>query len=69
MVFINDVFVFKRIHKKAQEKEENASFLIHKAFKNALPLCHQSFLKQTLVFICLQYKSFENTVGKRSNCS
>ena len=31
-------------------------------------LC-QSFPKQTLVFTRLQYKSFENTVGKRRNCS
>ena len=25
---------------------------------------HEPFLKQALVFTCLQYKSFENTVGK-----
>ena len=27
------------------------------------------FSKQALVFACQQYKSYENTVGKRRNCS
>ena len=26
--------------------------------------CYNNFPKQVLVFMCLQYKSFENTVGK-----
>ena len=30
---------------------------------------HQPFLMQTLVFMCLKYKSFENTVGKGKNLS
>ena len=30
---------------------------------------NQPFPKQALVFTCLQYESFENTVGKRRNCS
>ena len=29
----------------------------------------QPFAKQTLVSTSLQYKSFENTVGKGENCS
>ena len=31
-----------------------------------LLLCHKPFPKQALVFPCLQYKSSENTVGKRA---
>ena len=31
--------------------------------------CHQIVFKQALVFTCLQYKYFENTVGKGENCS
>ena len=34
-----------------------------------IPLAFYSFPKQALVFMCLQYKYLENTVGKRRNCS
>ena len=30
---------------------------------------HKPFPKQALAFMCLKYKSLENTVGKRRNCS
>ena len=43
------------------EKEKN---LVVIAF-SPLPTCFfELFTKQALVFTCLQYKSFENTVGK-----
>ena len=37
--------------------------------KFVLDMIYDLFPKQVLGFTCLQLKSFENTVGKRRNCS
>ena len=40
-------------------------FSVFQQFYSWPPLCiYQPFPKQSLVFTCLQYKSFENTMGK-----
>ena len=51
-----------------EAKGENAGYqyisFSHNVFKRPLLKIHWPFPKQALVFTWLQYKSFENTVGK-----
>ena len=49
-----------------QQKKYLAEKMSHTLRGRVLP---QPFYKQALVFMCLLYKSFENTVGKRRICS
>ena len=52
--------------KEKQEKCRLSAFPLfpHNVSISYLPLGCQPFPKQALLFTCLQYKSFENTVGK-----
>ena len=59
--------------KNVAEKGDNAGYqhflLRQQCFQKFIPQSHcvmkgKPFPKQTLVFMCLPYKSFENTVGK-----
>ena len=56
---------------KEQQLSKDAKVLIYSLESSYSNNCHESsdrdwstFPKQALVFTCLQYKSFENTVGK-----
>ena len=63
---------FRKHHVKGQNAGNQRFLLSHNAFyssKNKISVfdLHQPFPKQALVFTCLQYKSFENTVEKRES--